>query len=65
MIELIISLFTESIPDASVTLGIKVVKAIYPNGNIGENSMLSGVIGFVTYVFIISTVISNLIIQAT
>ncbi len=54
MIEFIIGIFTQSIPDISIILGNKIVKALFPNGFIEEDSMLSGILGFIAYALLIT-----------
>ena len=53
MIELVIGLFTNAIPNVSIMLGNKVVKTVFPRGFIEVDSMLSGIIGFITYLTVI------------
>jgi len=52
MIEIIISIFPDGIPSLSIMLGNKLVK-LFPKGFVEEDSIISGVIGFVTYLIVI------------
>jgi len=50
----------EAIPSASIILGNKVIK-VFPKGFIEKGSMLSGIVGFITYLFMVILLIVILI----
>ncbi len=59
MIEIIISLFTDGIPSLSIMLGNKLAR-VFPKGFVEEDSIFSGVIGFVVYLIIIVLLVAIL-----
>lgn len=61
MIEVIFHIFTDAIPALSLSLGNFVVKNLLPADFIDEDSMLSGIIGFILYLIIISSVVAFLV----
>jgi len=56
MLEVIVHIFTDGIVSISSMFGNVVVRRIFPNGFIEQDSLLSGTIGFIVFLLILTII---------